>query len=107
MQPLDEQGIVGIRRFDGDVQAYYQGLIALYRSRHEDVTAWVDAHEGEDVTVACWCPHTKAAKRQLEQFGTFVCHTLAVARVLQQYGWTVELDEDRTHRCVQIEEELT
>jgi hypothetical protein len=103
MKPLDEEGIVDVRRFGGNVQAYYQGLIEVYRTRHRDVTRWVERTAGDELYIACWCPHSRTSKRQLSLFNSFVCHTLAVGWVLEHgYGWEIVQDKARARDAVQI-----
>lgn len=98
MKPLDERGIVGVRRW-GDPEPYTDYLVDLYRSRSEEVDRWIaDMESYRHVAACCWCPRTKAASRQLREFGTFVCHMGAVGLYLAERDVTVAFDRDRRDR---------
>jgi hypothetical protein len=75
---------------------YFDALMDLYESRLSDVERWVETTADHEHTwVCCWCPYDTAAKRQIEEWGTFVCHTAAVGLVLERMGLPVVYDKDR------------
>lgn len=76
------------------LDGYFMALLDLYASRAADADEWLQS-VGDNVAVCCWCPYDKAAQRQLKEFGTFVCHTAAVGRFLQELGYGVAYDLDR------------
>jgi len=85
------------------LDGYFQALQELYESRLDQIWKWADAArllEGVVTWVCCWCPYDQAAKRQLAEYGTFVCHLAAVGRMLNQLGFKIQYDQDRT-RMVQ------
>jgi len=52
--------------------------------------------DGEnDVALCCWCPYDKAAKRQLADYGSFICHSWPVESFLKELGVEVVRDADR------------
>lgn len=77
------------------LQRYHDALVDLYWSRRNDralATLFTDTY---DVALCCWCPYDTAAKRQLDTFGSFVCHSWPVETVLKRWGVDVRRDEDR------------
>jgi hypothetical protein len=75
---------------------YFDALLDLYESRHSDVERWVEVTAAHEQTwVACWCPYDTAAKKQIEEWGTYVCHTAAVGLTLERMGLPVVYDKDR------------
>lgn len=82
------------------LNGYFEALLELYESRLPAVERWIEATATYEHTwIACWCPYDKAAKRQLDEWGTFVCHTAAVGYFLEEQGLSVNLDRDR-HKMV-------
>lgn len=78
------------------LEQYQDTLYGLYLSRKKDITTWVDSVKDKVNILCCWCPHDKAAQRQLRQFGSFVCHTAVVAEFLEQeYNLPVLVDGHR------------
>lgn len=73
---------------------YRDALLALYETRRADIEEFV-ASLGPRIALCCWCPYDESARRQLDQFGSFVCHSAAVELFLDQMGVTVIRDEDR------------
>jgi hypothetical protein len=57
----------------------YQRLLALY----------------EELALCCWCPYDHAAKRQLNDYGSFVCHSWPAGTFLSERGYRVFRDKDR------------
>jgi hypothetical protein len=74
--------------------AYYQCMCEHFMARSSDIERWVEEREGVPA-LCCWCPFDRAAKRQLEEFGSFICHTGPIATVLEELGYEVGLDKDR------------
>lgn len=77
--------------------AYRQVLLMHYEARHRDIRTWIN-HIGAAAALLCWCPYERAAQRQLQEFGSFVCHTAVLAEVLSSSYRTrvnVFLDSDR------------
>jgi hypothetical protein len=75
---------------------YHDTLLDLYRSRYAALR-YKDLGElaYNDVALCCWCPYDKAAKRQLDDYGSFVCHSWAVESFLKELGVKVVRDLDR------------
>ena len=78
--------------------AYRQALLNLYASRTNVVAQWlaqVSTFWGE-FALCCWCPYDRAAQRQLQEHGSFVCHTAVIGEHLEQHhGVQVFYDNDR------------
>lgn len=81
-------------------QAYWDAMMEHYWARRVDIGNWLEEHHECDVALCCWCPYDRAAKRQLAEFGTFICHTGPVGATLER-GWggvdlvNVFYDKDR------------
>lgn len=71
---------------DEPLPKYHEYMLSLYRSRWQEIRDWIYRYGGENNVLACWCPYTKVAASQLEQFGTFHCHLGVVAEVLSAAG---------------------
>lgn len=76
---------------------YREALIDLYNSRYESLMDELDLIRRMDVVPAlcCWCPYDTAAKRQIEDYGSYICHSAAVEVWLRQRGIKVIRDKDR------------
>jgi len=74
--------------------AYYERMVAHFGSRAAAIHEWYEACDGVP-GLCCWCPYDRAARRQLEEFGTFICHTGPIATVLEDLGYEVVLDKAR------------
>lgn len=86
--------------FPYPLQAYRDALYGLYLGRRDEAVRWRD-ETPHDVALCCWCPHDKAAKRQLEQFGSFVCHTAVLSEfIYRELGVAVWEDGERRHMAV-------
>lgn len=83
-QPLRDGKPVLLRQYP-DVRSYYEDLYEMFRE-HGDSRFWVDAADGLDVAVCCWCPNTKKAREQIAVHGSMVCHLGAVAKLLDVAG---------------------
>lgn len=78
--------------------AYWDAMIELYKSRLNDAIDWRIEVEmnGWDVALCCWCPYDRSAKRQIEEFGSFICHTGPLAAFIEEYlDFEIVLDKDR------------
>jgi hypothetical protein len=75
--------------------AYRAALMAQYESRIFQAKLWLDA-QPDSFAMLCWCPYDRAAQRQLEEHGTFVCHTGVLAEFMERrLDCQVWLDGDR------------
>ena len=82
------------------LQAYRDALYAQYLGRLDEARAWAQGLIW-DVALCCWCPYDKAARRQLEQFGSFVCHTAVISEFVEnELGLRVWEDGDRRRMAV-------
>lgn len=82
------------------LEAYRNALWTLYESRRKEAAIWVGEVE-HDVALCCWCPHDRAAKRQVEQWGSFVCHTAVLSEfIYERLGVAVWEDGERRHMAV-------
>jgi hypothetical protein len=78
------------------LRAYHDTLLTMYRDRYAALK-YKDLGElaYNDVALCCWCPYDKAAKRQLDDYGSFVCHSWVVESFLKELGVKVVRDLDR------------
>lgn len=89
------------------LRRYHDTLLGMYEKRwtsgrfNEDPLPYpsvfasrVDGIE-RNVALCCWCPYDKAAKRQLADYGSFVCHSWPVETFLLELGVPVVRDIDR------------
>lgn len=67
---------------DNPPGAYREALYQLYNSRMITALQWYNKVRDRDVALLCWCPYDKAAQRQLEEFGSFICHTAVLGEWL-------------------------
>lgn len=73
---------------------YQEVLERLYYTREAEIRAWKESlanYVNNDVrtnttkvALCCWCPYDRAAQRQLQTHGTFVCHTAIIGKIIQQ-----------------------
>lgn len=82
---------------DDPAEAYFEAMLKMYRSREVDARWWLQfvMADKRDVALCCWCPYDRAARRQLEEFGTFICHTGPLGTFIEELGYDVLYDEDR------------
>ncbi|HJS83819.1 MAG TPA: hypothetical protein VJ742_13415 [Nitrososphaera sp.] len=80
--------------------AYRAKLYSMYESRLEDAEKWLSELQAP-AALCCWCPYDKAAQRQLQQWGSFVCHTAVVGEFLiDKFQLPVWYDGDRRKMSV-------
>lgn len=80
---------------DEPLLAYWEALLQHYDERLPQAEQWADALLG-DVAMCCWCPHDRAAQRQLEEHQSFVCHTGPLGWWIEtRLGLRVWYDEER------------
>jgi hypothetical protein len=77
------------------LKRYHDALLTLYRERWSDGDNTDILLREADAALCCWCPYDKAAKRQLTDYGSFICHTWPVETFLTELGIEAIRDEDR------------
>src|SRR5688572_31003068 len=95
LTPVREDGTrLRPRDHAGNLVAYRDELLKLFHARFEEIR---EAIAGVDqLALLCWCPYAKAAKRQLAEHGTFVCHGAVAGLYLSEvFRVTVQADRDR------------
>lgn len=111
----DDAGWVRPRLFEGQstpLLRYHDRLVFMYRQRfNHDCEIGLSLYrdhfdQHEDVALCCWCPYDKAAQRQLEEYGTFVCHSWPVETFLKSLGFDTERDPDRHNAMVSCTSDL-
>lgn len=75
-------------------EAYFERMYEHFMARSHDIAEWYAEREGVPA-LCCWCPYDRAARRQLEEFGSFICHTGPIAAVLFDLGYDVAVDAAR------------
>ena len=71
---------------DDPLPKYRTYLLEIYRGRWDEIQDYLQFYDGKDISMCCWCPDTKTARRQVAEFGTFHCHLGVVATVLDAAG---------------------
>lgn len=99
----DGSGWIRPRNFIGQpdpLGSYKRALWAQYDSRIAQAQSWGE-YIGNDyysVAFCCWCPHDRAAQRQMEEHGSFVCHTDVLGEWIEdRLGVRVWYDSERRH----------
>lgn len=100
LAPFDPEGnAITLRRFPHDPTGGYAAeLKRAYLSRWHKIDEWL---RGLDVTrqyvLCCWCPHSSTSKRQIQEYGTFACHTLLIAKMIRKNrpDLVVKIDDAR------------
>ena len=88
---------------DDPAAAYYERMCEHFMARASEIHGWYAECSGVP-GLCCWCPYDKAARRQLAEFGTFICHTGPIATVLDDLGYEVVLDKARENMYTYNEE---
>jgi hypothetical protein len=81
---------IRLRDFGVDpLPKYKDYMLELYRERWPDIRNWLYQYGGTSTLLACWCPYTRTAKKQIERFGSFHCHLGVIAEVLDstEFDW--------------------
>jgi len=74
---------------------YWNAMLHHYEARLDEARNWASRNEGL-VVMCCWCPSDRAAKRQLAEHGSFICHTGPLGAFIQdRLGVPVFYDNDR------------
>lgn len=102
MRPLYPDGrAVKLRDFgDAPLKPYRDYMLAAYRSRWPEIREWLAEVGERDIAVACWCPYTKTAARQLERFSSFHCHMGVVGEVLTATETAWEFGDEHASKMV-------
>lgn len=80
---------------DDPALAYFDAMLAHYDARLDEAREWAQ-NAPDKVALCCWCPYDRAAKRQIEEFGSFICHTGPLGLFIEdRLGVTVTYDIDR------------
>ena len=95
--PIDgNRQAIMLRNFGDDpLPKYRTYLLEIHRGRWDEIQDYLQFYDGKDISLACWCPDTKIARRQIAEFGTFHCHLGVVATVLDGAG--VDWQYGKTH----------
>lgn len=87
------------RNFLGErkpAESYRRALLGIYQGRVDEAQRWLGSLQSRDAALLCWCPYDKAAKRQIEEWGSFICHTAVLGEFLRTtFGVPVWYDADR------------
>lgn len=67
------------------LDAYRRTLLNHYASRGEKIREWLNNLAWSEVALCCWCPYDRAAQRQLNEFGSFVCHLTVIGEYLSSH----------------------
>jgi len=64
----------------------------------EIVFNWLDNLDNNvHILLCCWCPYSQSIKKQIKNYGSFVCHTGLIGNLINKYRPDIELilDKDR------------
>ena len=85
---------------ENPLAAYRDALLSLYSDRYLQANAWLTMLPG-DAALCCWCPSDKAAQRQLQEWGSFICHTSVLGEYISStFNMPVWYDADRLRMTV-------
>lgn len=77
-------------------ESYRAALLGIYNGRVDEAREWLASVESRSAALLCWCPYDKAAQRQIEEWGSFICHTAVLGEFLRtEFGVPVWYDADR------------
>ena len=98
--PQTDNGIpLLLRHFDDPVNGYKDAYYALMRLRYRLIQGWVNnIPAGTKIALCCWCNNTYGqGSRQVQEHGTFVCHTVLIGQIIKKIRpeVTIVLDPDR------------
>jgi len=91
-----------LRNFENPIQDYAEALKEGYRARWKEIKQWLDSLDNDkDIILVCWCPHSSQTKKQIEEYGTFCCHTGLIGKMINKHRpVTVVLDRERHKNLV-------
>jgi len=99
LAPFDTNGEAIMLRSFNSPEGYYRTYFEGLEKRREVVTDWYGGlRKDVDVALCCWCnSRFGKAREQVDEHGTFVCHTALVGMVLKKYRKDLEVrfDNDR------------
>ncbi len=77
--------------------AYKAALWARYDEREKVARIWCDMMAGNAaIAFCCWCPHDRAAQRQMGEHGSYICHTDVLGQWIEErLGVRVWYDDER------------
>ncbi len=80
------------------IAQYKYSLFEYYVSNMNIIQLWLKTLDIDtDIMLCCWCPYSNNTKNQIKEFGTFVCHTGLIGKLINKYRPDIEilLDNDR------------
>lgn len=86
-------------RFEETLSSLRLNLADAFMSRLDEIRHWAETLDDKTTTVLCsWPPYSKAAQKQLAEFGLFTCHSSAVVEVIKLLRPEVKVVMDRDRR---------
>ena len=87
------------------LQSYQHDLFEYYVSQWKKINSWLTSLNNNDklIVLCCWCPYSNSTKKQIQNFGSFACHTGLIGKIINKYcpEETLYLDIDRHKQLVQ------
>lgn len=77
---------------------YEDELRSCYMRNWDKIKQWLEnLDHKEQISLCCWCPHSKPSKSQLKQENNFACHTLLIGKMINKHrpDLIVLCDDDR------------
>ena len=86
------------------IDGYKRKLYAYYVSRWDEIYQWMFyLHNDKHVILCCWCPYSTSTKNQVKEYGTFVCHTGLIGKMVEWFrkgDIDILMDNDRHMRLI-------
>jgi len=87
-----------LRLKNSSISEYKHKLFEYYISRRQEVNEWLLSLDNDKhIMLCCWCPDSTATKKQIKKYGSFVCHTGLIGKLINKFRPDIEilLDNDR------------
>jgi len=91
-------------RLINGIEEYRRKLLEFYDTVYQShIVPWVlDLRPGDIDIICCWCPYSESTKRQIRQYGSFVCHTGIIGSIVNDVNPEIEvyMDLDRHTKLI-------
>ena len=85
------------------IDTYKKELFKAYVKNWKWIEKWLTELSNDNIIgLCCWCPYSKSTKLQIKTYGSFVCHTGLIGKMINKYRPDIEilLDMDRHKRLI-------
>lgn len=94
---------INLHGVEDPINNYRKTLYEYYNTVCDDIIRWVTDLETKNIDIlCCWCPYSTSTKNQVKMYGTFVCHTGLIGKIVNEYRPDIEIfmDTDRAMRMI-------